>query len=136
MIPCGECHFPADTLIRAGFVPEARPDICTNWLQRVCRTFEKSMANLNQQLAAAKGEAVDIETWLASPVTKPLQLRGERRQRLLVLKKQVIPALEQEMSLAQTRANDLQRLVQLAEQIHEKACIHLAVLLEVEDVAS
>jgi len=87
----------------------------------------KDAGYLNQQLSAARTEAVTIENWLKSPVPKPALLRGQQAQRLLTLQKQIIPALEQQMGYAQNRVQVLQRLVQLAEQIHGKAEIRYVV---------
>ena len=87
----------------------------------------KDVGHLNQQLSAARTEAVTIENWLNSPVLKPVLLRGQQVQRLLTLQRQIIPALEQQMGYAQNRVEVLQRLFQLAEQIHGKAEIRYVV---------
>ncbi len=87
----------------------------------------KDAGYLNQQLSAARTEAVTIENWLKSPVPKPAPLRGQQVQRLLTLQKQIIPALEQQMGYAQNRVEVLQRLFQLAEQIHGTAEIRYVV---------
>jgi hypothetical protein len=97
-------------------------------------SLRKDANKLDEQLSAARYEAAAIQNWLASPVVKPLQSRRERTTRLQVLK-QMIPALEQRMSYAQTRADVLVRLSQLAEQIHDTASIHLVVSLQAEDRA-
>ena len=87
----------------------------------------KDAGNLNQHLSAARTEAVTIDNWLKSPVPKPVPLRGQQVQRLLTLQKQIIPALEQQMGYAQNHVEVLQRLLQLAEQIHGEAEIRYVV---------
>ena len=97
-------------------------------------TLEKELANVTQQLQAAEAAATSIETWLASPVLKPVQLRSMKKEQLLILKKQTIPALEQQVKDAQTRAEASQRLCQLADQVHGTAIIHLVIVNKADDM--
>jgi hypothetical protein len=102
-------------------------------VQQLCVSWNKDADKLSQQLSEAKNEAQNIDIWLKSPGTKPLQLRGARTQRLLVLNQKMIPALEQQMSGAQARGDVLQGLSRLVEQIHGTASIHLVIRSEAED---
>jgi hypothetical protein len=97
------------------------------WCKQARVTLERELANVTQQLQAAEAAATSIETWLASPVLKPAQLRSIKKEQLLILKKQTIPALEQQMKDAQTRADASQRLCQLIEKIHGTASIQLVI---------
>jgi hypothetical protein len=102
-------------------------------VKRSCADLKKDANNLDRRLSAARNEAQGIEVWLASPVTKPLQLRGQKRQQLFVLANQTIPALEQQLSDVQCRLDVLQRFSELAKQVHGKASIELILRCGVED---
>ncbi len=105
------------------------------WATQAALKAKKDLDKANQQLEAAKTEAQNIDIWLKSPGTKPVALRGAKRQQLLVLKEQTIPALEKDANDLQTAANASQRLSQLAEQIHRAANIHFVVRSEAKEAA-
>jgi hypothetical protein len=79
-----------------------------------------------RQLLQAKQEAAAIEMWLQSPVVKSLQVRSIKRQQLLILQ-QTIGNLEQQMLLAKTYGDALQRLSDLIAEIHGTARIHIII---------
>lgn len=88
---------------------------------------------LNGQLAAAKSQVAAIDAWLHAPGIKPAQLRDAKAQELSMLRKTVIPGLEQQVKYAASRGAELQMLWQFAKQIHETAKIHYVVQSEPEN---
>jgi hypothetical protein len=133
------------SLAKDGTVVEVAPKIdigqgkttafTKKWCRQACTTLEKELTktNVTQQLQAAKATAANIETWLKSPGKKSQQLRDMMQQQLAILKNQTIPAFEQQMKDAQTRADASQRLCQLAERIHGTASIHLVIGNKADD---
>jgi len=92
-------------------------------VKKLCANVIKDARKLSRQLSVAQAEAQSIKNWLASPVVKILQQRGMKRQRLVTLEKQTIPALQKQAMHIQARVVLLQKLSQLVKQIHEKATI-------------
>jgi hypothetical protein len=96
-------------------------------IKRASGALKKDLNNLGRQLSTANYEAKSIETWLASPALKPAPVSAQRKRQLQVLKSQVIPILQKQMTYAQSRATVLGQLTQLAQEMHDKAAIHLTV---------
>ena len=92
-------------------------------VKQLCANVTRDIRKLSWQLSAAQTEAQSIKSWLASPVRKPLQLRGMKKQQLIILENQTIPALQTQASYMQARVVLLQRLSQFVKQIHEKVSI-------------
>ena len=103
------------------------------WATQSNTKSKKDLDKAAQQLEAVKTEAQNIDIWLRSPGPKPLALRSAKREQLLVLREQTIPALEKDLKDVQAAADASQRLSQLAEQIHLTATIHFAVRGEAKE---
>ncbi|MCE5269219.1 MAG: hypothetical protein LLG00_15185 [Planctomycetaceae bacterium] len=130
---------------RNGILVEAAPQaelgqgrriaLTSRWVKQSLASANKNLDRASQQLSRAKTAAQSIEIWLKSPGLKPLQLRGEKKHELNVLKDQAIPALERQVTFAQAGVDTLQRLSRLADQIHGTASIHLVIRKEIKDAA-
>ena len=90
---------------------------------------------VNQQLAGAQAEAVEIQRWLAAPIPKTVPVRKARVQRLNVLTTQAVPSLQKQLADAQTRMDLIRQLSVLVGQLHEKASLELVVQVEPADKA-
>jgi len=66
-----------------------------------------------------------LQNAMARPAAAPV--RNAQRQRFNALTTQAIPALQNQVTYVQTRADVLQQLAVLAKQIHEKAELNLVV---------
>lgn len=123
---------PGQTVLKAE--PQIKDNDGSQWtdltlqrLERVKPNLTKGVRTFGQQLAAAQSEVTAIEAWQSTPGTKPRALRNQRKQRLDDLKNRIIPALQEQMMLAQDRVGMLDKLLDFVKQIDGKAEIHYVV---------
>jgi hypothetical protein len=104
-------------------------------LARACADSKRDSTRLKRQWLATKSQAANIEKGLSTPGGRPAPVYNQMVQQLLALNNQTIPSLEQQMSFVQDRADLLQRLSELAEQIDGAAEIHYVLNSGAEDRA-
>jgi hypothetical protein len=85
--------------------------------QRRVRAYEKQIVRMRQEYR-------DIETWLAIPGNKPLDLVKSVRTRQKLLQRDLV-AHERELPTLQARYQVVQELARLADRIHLTTMIHL-----------
>lgn len=96
------------------------------WISQENNDARRLAVGFQQEYDAARNEMVTIQTWLSSPVLKPLELRNQKRQRLTVLAN-TLPVLEQKALAADQQANAMQRLAAFAEQLQRSAKLQFVV---------
>lgn len=102
----GEVEFTIDRIRRS-----------VGLFQRRVRTYQKQIAKMRQEYR-------DIETWLAIPGNKPLDVVKSVRARQKLLHRELI-AYERALPSVEARYQVVQELAQLADRMHLTTVIHL-----------
>jgi hypothetical protein len=92
-------------------------------IRRSAGLFQRRVRAYEKQIARMRREYRDIETWLAIPGNKPLDLVKSVRMRQKILQRDLV-AYERELPTLQARYQQVQELARLAERIHLTTMIH------------
>jgi hypothetical protein len=95
-------------------------------LERLQRRLIKQGENAASAVFDMEAEQRRVRAWLAAPVAKPLAARGQAKARLLDLD---VTIREQSSIVQSYQADvaDLQRLISLAEHLHEDCALEVAI---------
>lgn len=105
-----------------------------SWVKRTDNSLEITAAKWEQQVISAETDIRAIQTWLQSPVTKPLAMRGARRTRLTYLQGE-IGVWRQAAMQARRESQNFKRYVELANEIHKRTRIQFAVWLAHQELS-